>query len=336
MRVSRRKVIVGIVTALTAPAGVTAQPRVHRVGIYSSRPVRDAVVEALLERGWVEGSNVAFEWHAEDSEARVQDYVANTPTDVLVAGGPHRIRGAMRASTAIPILAVDLESDPVASGFVKTLARPGGNVTGIWMDLPEIAGKQVQFLREVLPSLNRLGVVWDDRIGQPQFAELQSISRTANMSLLTATLRQTTEIDEAMKHLLAKRPQAIVLLTAPVVFVSLPRIAQLARQSRVPSISPFSPYPGSGGLMAYGPTSCRCGASSSATSTACCAARAPLPPVERPSKFSLIVNLKTAKDIGLTIPQTLVLRADEVIQWRRALSAGPRAQQSHPSTAELN
>ncbi len=293
MRVSRRKVIVGIVAALTAPPGVTAQPRVHRVGIYSARPVRDALVEALRERGWVEGSNIAFEWRAEDSEARVQEYVANTPTDVLVTGGPHRLRGAMRATTAIPILAVDLESDPVASGFVKTLARPGGNVTGIWMDLPEIAGKQVQFLREVLPSLNRLGVVWDDRIGQPQFAELQSISRTANMSLLTAALRQTTEIDEAMKHLLAKRPQAIVLLTAPVVFVSLPRIAQLARQSRVPSISPFSPYPGSGGLMAYGPDFPSMWRQLAGyVDRVLRGARPADLPVERPSKFSLIVNLK--------------------------------------------
>ncbi len=273
------------------------------------------MVKALRERGWVEGSNIAFEWRAEDSDARIGEFLANTPTDLLVCGGPHRILAAMRATRTVPIIAVDLESDPVVSGFVKTLGRPGGNVTGIWMDLPEIAGKQVQFLREVSPSLSRLGVVWDDRIGQPQFAELQSITRTANMSLFPVALHQTTEIDEVMKELLAKRPQAIVLLTAPVVFLSLPRIAQLTRQGRVPSISPFSPYPDSGGLMAYGPDFPSMWRQLAGyVDRVLRGARPGDLPVERPSKFSLIVNLKTAKDIGLTIPQSLILRADEVIQ----------------------
>lgn len=314
----RREVVVGIAATLTAPRGATAQPadRVHRITAYLSRQVSDGLVEALRERGWAEGRNLAVDRQsAEGSEARIGEHLAKTPADVLIAGGPQRIRAAMRATRTIPIVAIDLESDPIATGFVKTLARPGGNVTGIWMDLPEIAGKQIQFLREVLPSLNRLGVVWDDRAARPQFDELQAVSRAANIGLLPAALHLTTETDGVMKRLLADRPQAIVLLTAPVVFLSLHRIAELARQARVPSISPFSVYPGSGGLMAYGPDfRAMWRQLGGYVDRVLRGARVGDLPVERPSQFTLIVNLKTAKDIGIVLPQSLVLRADEVLQ----------------------
>jgi putative ABC transport system substrate-binding protein len=277
--------------------------------------VSDGLVEALNERGWTDGRNIAVDWQgAEGSEARIGEHLAITPADVLVMGGPHRIRAAMRATTATPIIGVDLESDPVVNGFVKTLARPGGNVTGIWMDLPELAGKQIQFLREVLPSLDRLGVVWDDRIGHPQFAELQAVSRAAGISLLPAALHLQSEVDGVMKRLLTERPQAIVLLTAPVVFASLPRIGELAAQNRLPSISLFSPYPGSGGLMAYGPDfPAMWRQLAGYVDRVLRGARPGDLPVERPSKFSLIVNIKTAKTLGLTLPRSLVLRADQVI-----------------------
>jgi putative ABC transport system substrate-binding protein len=316
--INRREVVVGIAATLTAPRGATAQPadRVHRITAYLSRQVSDSLVEALRERGWAEGRNLAVDRQsAEGSEARIGEHLAKTPADVLIAGGPHRIRAAMRATRTIPIVAMDLESDPIANGFVKTLARPGGNVTGIWMDLPEIAGKQIQFLREVLPSLNRLGVVWDDRAAGPQFDELQAVSRAANISLLSAALHLTTETDGVMKRLLADRPQAIVLLTAPVVFLSLHRIGELARQARVPSISPFSVYPGSGGLLAYGPDfPAMWRQLAEYVDRVLKGARVGDLPVERPSKFTLIVNLKTAKALGLALPDSLVLRADEVIQ----------------------
>jgi putative ABC transport system substrate-binding protein len=318
---TRRHVVLGIGAALTSPRRAVAQrvARVPRVTIYSAPAVRDAMIEALGERGWVEGRTIAFRWHgAEGSEARVGEHLASTPADVLdvlVMGGPHRIRAAMQATSTIPIIGVDLESDPVASRFVKTLPRPGGNVTGIWMDLPELAGKQIQFLREVRPSLDRLGVVWDDRIGQPQFAELQAISRAARITLLPAALRLTTDIDGVMKRLLTERPQAIVLLTAPVVFATLSRIAELARQSQVPSISLFSPYPGVGGLLAYGPDfPAMWRQLAGYVDRVLRGARAGDLPVERPTKFSLIVNLKTAKDIGLSLSRSLVLRADDVIE----------------------
>jgi putative ABC transport system substrate-binding protein len=314
----RRFLLTSLAGVLATPLAVAAQPasRVQRLAVYTGRLVSDGLVEALNERGWTDGRNITIDWQGiEGCEARIGEHLAGTPTDVVVAGGPHRIRAAMRATTTIPIIGIDLESDPVANGFVRTLARPGGNVTGIWMDLPEIAGKQIQFLREVVPSLNRLGVVLDDQIAQPQFAELQTVSRTANINLLPAAVRLSTEIDGVLKRLVTERPQAIVVLTAPVIFLGLRRIAELAVQSRLPSISPFSPYPASGGLMAYGPDfKAMWHQLGGYVDRVLRGARAGDIPVERPFKFSLILNLKTAKALGLTIPPSLLAQADQVIE----------------------
>jgi putative ABC transport system substrate-binding protein len=241
--------------------------------------------------------------------------MATSPANVLVTGGPHRVRAAMQVTATIPIIVIDLESDPVAAGFVKTLARPGGNVTGVWMDQPEIAGKQIQFLREALPRLNRLGVLWDDRIGQLQFAQVQAVCRASNLSLHQSALRTGDEVDNAVRRLIAERPQAIVLLTAPVVSNALPRIAELTLQARLPAITPFSTFPGFGGLMAYGPDfPAMWRQIGSYVDRVLKGARAGDLPVERPSKFTFAVNLKTAKALGLALPEPLVLRADEVIQ----------------------
>jgi putative tryptophan/tyrosine transport system substrate-binding protein len=317
--IARRGLLVGMAAALAAPRGAPAQPteRTARVGIYTTAPSwRDSIAGVLRDRGWIEGRSIAFEWHgAENSHTRLGEDVARMPPDVLVLGGPLRIREAMRVTTTIPIIGLDLESDPVTSGFVKTLARPGGNVSGLWMDLPEIAGKQIQFLREVIPNLNRLGVVWDDRIGKPQFDQVQAVCRGTKTSVHAAPVHGVADIDGAMKRLLTERPQAIVLLTSPVISNGLARIAELALESRLPSISPFSTFPGFGGLMAYGPDFPSMWRQLAGyVDRVLRGAKVGDLPVERPAKFTLVVNLKTAKVLGLTLPQALILRADEVIQ----------------------
>lgn len=317
--ITRRAVVLGAATALAAPRVLDAQPvgRPPRVSIYAStRTWSDAIRQSLLERGWVEGRTIVFEWYTgEDSHAHIAEHQSTSPASVLVVGGPHRVRAAMKVAATTPLIALDLESDPVASGFVKTLARPGGNVSGIWMDQPEIAGKQIQFLREALPRLNRLGVLWDDRIGQLQFAQVQAVCRASNLSLHQAPLRTADEVDSAMKRLLADRPHGIILLTAPVISNALPRIAELTQQARLPAISPFSTFPGFGGLMAYGPDfPAMWRQIGGYVDRVLKGASAGDLPVERPSKFTLAVNLKAAKILGLTLPQPFVLRADEVIQ----------------------
>jgi putative ABC transport system substrate-binding protein len=229
--------------------------------------------------------------------------------------GPHLIRAALNVTKTVPLVGIDLESDPVANGFVHSLARPGMNLSGIWLDLPELAGKQLQFLRELSPTLKRLAVLWDDQIGGPQLAQAQSAAKILNITVYPISLRRTTEIDEAWNRVLAERPQAILALTAPVVFQGQARIADLARGHRLPSICPFSTYAERGGLMAYGPdfpTMWR--QTASYVDRVLRGARISELPVERPLKFVLNVNSKTAKALGLTIPPSLLLQADQVIE----------------------
>jgi len=191
---SRRDLLVGVSAALAAPRPSLAQApgrSPHVVAYTAAASTRDSIIEGLRERGWVVGRNITFEWYSEEgAEARIGEHLAKTPTDVLVMGGPPRILAAMRATSTVPIVGIDLESDPVTSGFVKTLARPGGNVSGIWMDVPEIAGKQLQFLREVLPTFTRLGVLWDDRVNKLQLEAATGAGRTLGISLHPAALQE--------------------------------------------------------------------------------------------------------------------------------------------------
>jgi putative tryptophan/tyrosine transport system substrate-binding protein len=317
--ISRRAFLVGTSAVLGAPRPTHAQTSgrtPHIVAYTAAESTRDSIIDGLRERGWVVGRNVTFEWFsAEGAEARIGENLAKTSTDVLVMGGPPRIRAEMLATTTVPIVGIDLESDPVTSGFVKTLARPGGNVSGIWMDLPEIAGKQIQFLREVLPTFTRLGVLCDDRINQLQLEAATTGGRTLGVKLHPAALHAAGEIDAVMKRLLGERLQALLLMTSPVVFRVMARVAELSRESRLPSICPFSSYPGAGGLMAYGPDFPSMWRQLGGyIDRVLKGAKIGDLPVERPSKFTLGVNLKTARALGLTLPQPLILRADEVIQ----------------------
>lgn len=314
----RRAVLAGMAALLAAPRSGRAQPaqRVARVSIYARDPTwRDAIMGVLRERGWVEGRTIVFTWYsAEGTEHHIGEHLISQPPDVMVLGGPLRVRAAMQATATIPIIGLDLESDPVTSGFVRTLARPEGNVSGVWMDLPEIAGKQIQFLREILPALGRLGVLWDDRIGRPQFDEVQAVCRRMGTRVHAVPLRAEAEIDGAVKRLVAERPQAVLILTAPVISNGLPRISALILASRLPAISPFSTFPRFGGLLAYGPDFPSMWRQvAHYVDRVLRGARVGDLPVERPSKFSLIVNRRTARRIGVELPPSLVLRADEVL-----------------------
>ena len=165
------------------------------------------------------------------------------------------------------------------------------------------------------PAFTRLGVLWDDRINALQLDSAVAASRTLGIRVHPAALHAAGEIDAVMKRLLTERPQALLLMTSPVVFRVLARVGEMSRENRLPSICPFSGYPGAGGLMAYGPDFPSMWRQLGGyVDRVLRGARIGDLPVERPSKFTLAVNLKTAKALGLTLPQPLVLRADEVIQ----------------------
>src|SRR5262249_43068615 len=318
----RRAFVTGLGAVLAVPRGVKAQQaqRVRRVGLYATTDPKEWFADGLRELGWVDGQNIVIDWHsrpAADVEraTQVAADIEKRHLDVAVVGGPHLIRAAMRATKNIPLIGIDLESDPVASGFVRSLARPGMNISGVWLDLPELAGKQLQLLRELSPAINRVAVLWDDKLGGPQLTAAQSAASSMKLMLRPVALRGISDIDDMWKQVVAARPRAVLSLTAPVVFQLQTRIAELALLHRLPSICGFSTYAERGGLAAYGPDFPAMWRQTAVyVDRILRGAKVSELPVERPTKFSLILNLKTAKALGLTIPPSLLARADQVIE----------------------
>jgi putative ABC transport system substrate-binding protein len=321
-RLDRRAVLAGLGVMLlgeSRPASAQPPRSLPRIVLHSFTDWTEPLKAGLRDLGWVDSQNMVFEWRrgsGNDADpSAYRDDLAGLSADILVVAGPHRLRAAMTLTSTIPIIGIDLESDPVERGFVRSLARPGGNVSGIWLDLPEIAGKQLQFLGEVLPGLRRVGIVWDDRIGKPQLAGAQVAARAAGMTLHPVSIHRIADVEETMKRVLDARPQALLALTAPVVFSVQERMAELSVRYRVPSISPFSTYPDRGGLLAYGPDFVAIWRQTARYADRILkGARIGDLPVERPSTFHLIVNLRTARALGVNIPQSVLARADRVVE----------------------
>jgi putative ABC transport system substrate-binding protein len=304
-----------VVCAL-APASLAAD-RIPKIGLVTnSLETRDAFVLGLTELGYREGGNVELHWRraTEDGGRDLQELVRLEPA-CLVLPGPLRLAHGRRLTSTIPIVALDLESDPVGSGIVASLARPGGNVTGIFMDLPELAGKQIQLLREEVPTLSRLAVVWDERIGTPQLRAAQVAARTADITLVPIPFRGASDLDGAISRAVKGGAGALLVLTSPEIFLARERIAESARRYRLASASIFPAYAEAGGLLGYGPN--LAGLYRQAAKYVDRVLRGVRPadlPIERPSKFEFVVNLKTARALGLTIPPSLLARADKVVE----------------------
>jgi putative ABC transport system substrate-binding protein len=315
----RRVFLCGSAMIVAAPQAAKAQPgnKLPRVGYVQSEaaalaPLHDAFLQGLRERGWIDGRNMVFDWRKRDEE--IADLV-RLNSDVMVLPNPYRLQAGLKLTKTIPIVTVDLESDPVEKEFLKSLSRPGGNLTGIWMDIPEIAGKQLQLLKEAVPGVRRVGVVWDDRVAGLQFAATEVSARVADIVVHRAPLRNEHEVDDVFKRAMEARSQAILILTSPVVLRVQRRLAELAVQHRLATVSGFSTFPDDGGLMAFGPNfPAMFRQMAGYVDRILRGAKAGDLPVERPAKFELVINLKTAKALGLTIPPSLLARADQVIE----------------------
>jgi ABC-type uncharacterized transport system substrate-binding protein len=317
MKVDRRAIVIGLPALAVAhrPVGAQTVAKPSRVGFGASGFESEyrAFLEGLRDLGWADGRNVVIERRT-DGERRV-DELLQLKLDVIVLNGPTRIKQALDRTKALSIVGIDLESDPVASGFVRSLAHPGGSVTGIWLDLPDLAGKLLQFLREVVPRLTVTAVLWDGRIGAPQFAALQEAARSIGVRVHPVVMRERGQADASMRRAVALKPQAQVVLTSPPISAQLPRIAEAALQSRLPSISLFTDYPRSGGLIGYGPNLVENYRRLAYFVDQILEGGRPLElPVERPAKFELVLNARTARALGLSIPPILLSRADQLVE----------------------
>jgi putative ABC transport system substrate-binding protein len=306
---------------LAMPLGASTQSaeRVPTVVLVTFTPAnRDALVAGLEARGYQEGRNVAIDWRRPGPSGNAPPYLGDLvrkKPDCLLLGGPSNLAAGRKLGTTIPIIAIDLESDPVTSGLVASLAHPGGNVTGIFLDLPELAGKLIQLLREVVPTLTRLAVLFDERFGGTQLRAAHMAAQATGVSLEPIAVRAAADLDDAIPRAMKSRPQALLVLTGPIFFPHLGRIATSAQRHQLPSASIFPAMAEAGGLLGYGPNQGELFRQAARYVDRILKGARPADlPIERPSRFQLAINIKTAKALGLTIPPSLLARADQVLE----------------------
>jgi putative tryptophan/tyrosine transport system substrate-binding protein len=315
---------------LTSLAGVVAVPlageaqqsiNVPRIGILAngrspSSFEWEAFRRGLRELGWIEGRTVAIVYRdADGNPDRFPNLAAELvrlKVDVIVVAGPPAINAAREATRTIPIVSVAL-ADPVASGYVTSLARPGGNLTGLTSQYEELISKQLQLLKEVVPTVSRIALLHH----RESWPVILNAAETAARSLaLTVTTLNVdgVEFESAFKRARSEQVGAIHVLPSPIFYAHHKRLVELAAKYRLPAIYELKPFVEDGGLMCYSPsiTEMFRGMASYVDRILKGAKPGDLP-IERPTKFDLVINLKTAKALGLTIPPSLLAQADQVI-----------------------
>ena len=331
MKFGRAWAIVALVLGIfAAPFAADAQQpgKVFRIGILGTVPpttpevsrIWEALLQGLRDLGYVEGQNIVIERrYSEGRNERLPDLAADLvrlKVDVIVAAGTPPPYAAKRATTTIPIVMTNA-SDPVGSGLVASLARPGGNITGLSLLSPELAGKQLELLKETVPKVSRVAVLWNpaNPVHTLILRQAEVAARSLRLQLQILEARGPNEFDSAFSAMTKERAGALLVLADPMFFGHRTRLADLAAKSRLPSVFLLREHADAGGLMAYGPST-RDNFRRAATyvDKILKGAKPGDLPIEQPTKFELVINLKTAKALGLTIPRSVLGRADEVIR----------------------
>jgi putative ABC transport system substrate-binding protein len=324
--VDRREFLSAVtLSLLVAPGAAAAQPvaKTPRVAVLGLTPIHTSLSEAfergLADFGYAAGRNVTIEYR--DADGRPEGLpqlaadLARLNADVIFARGAGSLSAAKQATSQIPIVAVDFESDPVEMGFVRNLARPGGNITGVFLDLPELCGKQLQLLKEVIRPISRVAFLGDPVLNAPQFQAAEVAARALAIQPQRLEVRAWEDVDTALETARRGRASAVLLLSSPLVFYRRTQIGVLSLKRRLPTLSIFVEFAEAGGLMAYGPTLREAFRRAGGFVTRILQGAKPGElPVERPTKFELVINHKTAKALGLTIPPSLLQRADRIIE----------------------
>jgi putative ABC transport system substrate-binding protein len=286
----------------------------------SNRHLIDAFRRALRELGYVEGQNMTIEFRsAEGQLERLPDLAAelvHLPVDVIQTATSPTIRAAQQASRTIPII-MGNSQDPVSEGFVASLAHPGGNITGQTVFSPDLAGKRLQLLREVVPTLSRVAVLWnvDDPALALSLRETMNAAQTLRIEFRSLGVRGPSELERAFRTATQENTGALVVLEDPFTFRYRTELARLANSSQLPAMFGLREYVEAGGLIAYGPSLAQIYQRSATFVDKILKGTKPADlPIEQPARFELLINLKAAKALGLTIPETLLATADELIQ----------------------
>ena len=324
--ISRRSFLATGAVLLAAPLVTEAQQhpgKVPRIGYLSpgtvGSPTLTAFREGLREHGYVEGQSIVIDRRFANGNAERLPQLAaelvRLKVDVIVAAGESGL-AAQRATSTIPIVMTNT-SDPVAQGLVASLARPGGNITGLSMQTPDLSGKRLQLLKEAVPHLSRVTILWDPGNPGSRIAvrEAEVAARTLGLGLQLLEARSASEIDQAFATMTREGTGAAFAPGSSLFFVHRTRIAENAVKSRMPTMCGVAEFGMAGCLISYGVrgTDLYRRAATYVDKILKGAKPADLP-IEQPTKFELVINMKTAKALGLTIPPSLLLQADHVIE----------------------
>lgn len=316
----RRLLAVLAAGAVAGPGAALSQTRVPRIGLVSSgAPVNlEAFLQGLRDSGETPGQTVVVDRRPTDGypdryrpavEALLRESI-----DVLVVTSIHGINAVRAVKTSIPVIVLDLESDPLATGLIATVARPGGNVTGFFLDVPEMSAKQVQLLREAVPGVTRVALLWDPGAARAQFEATERAARAMGISVTSVPVRKPADFPAALDTAARDGARALIVLSAPMMRIEQGRIDDLALRHRLPSVTLFDLLPEGTGFMSYGPSLEELWRRSARYAVRILKGERPAAmPVQRPEKFDFAVNLRTAKALGLTVPPSVLLRADRVI-----------------------
>jgi putative ABC transport system substrate-binding protein len=274
--------------------------------------------ESLAEQGWVEGKTVRLEFADANGDpklfAKAAERLVERKVDIIMAYSAPALRAAFAATRTIPIVGADLTTEPVAEGYVQSYAHPGGNVTGLFLDAPEFAGKWFELLKQLEPELSSVAVLWDPAPGTNHLDAVRNVAGSLNIKLQILEVREPGDIDAAFSAM-TKKTQAVVILPSPMNFWQSARLAKLALKYQLPATSMALEFANAGGVISYGPDTTPVFRRSAAmVSKILNGAKPGEVPVERPLQIRLVVNVKTAKALGIVVPQSIVLRADEMIR----------------------
>jgi putative tryptophan/tyrosine transport system substrate-binding protein len=326
---SKKVKVIGVVLsavlfALCLRAQAEQPTRIAKIGWLSARPglteAQKIIVRMLGDLGYVSGKNVTFEFRYADNKldrfpALAEDLV-RLKVDVLVTPGTAGALALKNATKTIPIVFLDV-TDPVATGLVDSLARPGGNATGFSSIEADLAGKRLELIKEAVPGISRIAVLWNpnDPSSQQQWKESQKPAQKLGLQLYSLEVSSADKLENSFKKATQVRSAALFVISNALAASNQKRLADLAAKYRLPAVYPQINFVISGGLISYGPDQTERYRRVAAMIDKILNGSKPTElPVEQPTKFELVINLKAAKQIGLTIPQSVLYQADKVIK----------------------
>jgi putative ABC transport system substrate-binding protein len=294
--------------------------KLARIGIIDNAPVWDAFRQGMRDLGYVEGQSIAYEYRNTDGTpeqlAQAAAELVRIPVDLIATFGTPPSKAAKAATSTIPIVMISI-GDPVGSGLVPSIARPGGNITGNTILGPEMAAKRVQLLQEVLPKVSRVAFLRnpDNASNAMILEELLRAAKKAGVTVITIDVRSVEDFDAAFAHMLTQHPDVMMTTNDPLQQLHMEKIIAFQAKNRLPGMFQARENVVAGGLMSYGASLPDLFKRAAGYAHRILTGTRPADlPVEQPTIFQLVVNLKTAKALGLTIPEAFLLRADEVIE----------------------